>query len=281
MGAWNHNLQITPTCHNPAHAQDVSIFKDQFEWLYSVVAKGIIPKGEAKIYFIEDDQWRTFDRWPIKNVRQIDFYFTKQPSPDKPAAYLLNQNEQKQQDTIQYLYDPQYPVISNGGETLFTSKTRRGCQLQPEIGYRKDVISFISPVLTQNLQLAGRIRVMLNVSTDVDDTSCPDGLTYNIRSGITTLAYRNNPLGDRQTYTPGTKLELTIQSTPITWNVKAGNRIRVDIASSNFPEYSIHSNYAGIWAFQNKTRTAKQTIFVGAENNSEVSFEILQDDIKK
>lgn len=116
--------------------------------------------------------------------------------------------------------------------------------------------------------------------SDADDTCfgykvsefMPDGSTYNIRSGITTMAYRNNPLGVRQAYTPGEVVEIKIETLPITWNVKAGNKIRIDITSSNFPEYSIHSNYAGIWSLQTKTRVANQVIYLGGKYNSLVSF---------
>ncbi len=128
--------------------------------------------------------------------------------------------------------------------------------------------------------MAGIIGVKLNVSTDVDD-SCfaftvsevmPDGSAYNIRSGITTLAYRNNSKGNRQTYTPNDIVEIKIETLPITWNVKAGNRLRVDVTSSNFPEYSIHSNYAGIWSLQTKTRVAHQIIYIGGKYESKISI---------
>ena len=173
--------------------------------------------------------------------------------------------------------------MSVGGETLFTSVSKRGSQPQPEIGYRDDVISFLSDPLTEDLTIAGKISADLYVSTDVDDTCftykvsevAPDGTTYNIRSGITTLAYRNDSLGDRQSYTPNDLVEITIETLPITWNVKAGNSIRVDITSSNFPEYSIHSNYAGIWSEQTQTRVADQTIYIGPDHPSSISFPTL------
>ena len=282
LGSWNHSFQITPTQHNPKHAKDIDPNVDQFEWLYSVVAKGVVPKGDVNVYFIEEDKWETFDSWPIKNDGVETYYFTKQKDADNPKAFELIQQAPENLETIKYAYDPQNPVISNGGETLFTSAGKRGSQLQKEIGYRNDVISFLTPTLTKDLVLAGKISVVLNVSSDADDTSfgykvsevMPDGSTYNIRSGITTLAYRNNPLGDRQTYTPNEIVEIKIESLPITWNVKEGNKIRIDITSSNFPEYSIHSNYAGVWSLQTKTRVANQVIYLGGEYKSAVLFPV-------
>lgn len=280
LGPWNHSYQITPTQHNPQHAKDIDPNADQFDWLYNIVAKGIVPKGEVNVYFIEADKWEIFNSWPIQNDSVATYYFTKGKAMENTKAYELSKTAPENIETITYLYDPQNPVMSNGGETLFTSATKRGSQLQKEIGYRNDVISFLTPTITNDMILAGQISVVLNVSTDVDDTCfgytisevMPDGSTYNIRSGITTLAYRNNSLRDRQTYTPNEIVEITIDTLPITWNVKAGNKIRVDISSSNFPEYSIHSNYAGIWSLQTKTRTAKQVLYLGGKYKSFVSI---------
>jgi putative CocE/NonD family hydrolase len=280
IGPWNHSGAITPKQHNPKHAQDVSLSVDQFEWLYSVVAKGVIPKSEVKVYFIEDDKWITLNSWPIKTDKTETYYFTKQPDSKNQKAFVLTTENRTSTDEIRYVYDPKNPVLSNGGETLLTSSNRRGSLPQKEIGYRNDVISFISPALTEDLKLAGKISVKLSVSTDVDDTSfaftvsevMPNGSTYNIRSGITTLAYRNNSLGDRQSYIPNDVVEIMISTVPITWDVKAGNRIRVDITSSNFPEYSIHSNYAGVWSLQTKTRIANQVIYLGGKYKSCIIF---------
>jgi uncharacterized protein len=263
--------------------RDVMIENDQFEWLYSVVAKGVVPRGEIKVYFIEEDTWKTLDAWPIRTEKSITYYFSGQTDPDIAKAFILSKENPKDEENITYVYDPQNPVISNGGETLFTSANKRGSQLQKEPGYRNDIISFISPVLKDNMMLAGKISVKLNVSTDVDDTGfaftvseiMPDGSTYNIRSGITTLAYRNNPLGNRQNYKPNDTVEINILTLPITWNVKAGNRIRVDITSSNFPEYAIHSNFAGIWSLQTQTRTAHQVIYTGGKYKSCISFPVM------
>ena len=173
---------------------------------------------------------------------------------------------------------------SIGGETLFNSGSRRGSQLQPEVGYRDDVISFVSEPLEAPLLMAGKVKVVLQVSTDCDDTAfsykiseqMADGKTYNIRTGITTLGFRNNPLGSRQTYTPGEVVELTVEALPIMWQLSTGSRIRVDISSSDFPQYSVHPNYAGVWSKQTRTRVAHQTLYVGDERDSRIEIPVMK-----
>ena len=100
-----------------------------------------------------------------------------------------------------------------------------------------------------------------------------DGSAYNVRGSITTLGYRNDT-PHRITYNPGEKVEIDIRTWDIDWVFKAGSRIRLDVSSSDFPQYSAHSNYPGVWSIQKETRKALQTIFTGVGSSSEVSMPV-------
>lgn len=282
LGSWNHSSQITPTHVPTEKAREFNAQTDQFQWFYGLLVGGTAPKGEIRVYVIGSDIWKNLGEWPIKP----DGYRTLYLSSVKNGSgnyYGLTNTNQKNEDKIQYVYDPMDPVMAVGGETMFTSSSNRGSKLQPAPGYRDDVISFVSSPLTEDLVVAGKVAVNLNVSTDADDTSfgftlsevSPDGSTYNMRTAIATLGYRNAPLGNRQTYSPGSIVGVTIESVPIIWNVKAGNSLRIDIKSSNFPEYSIHSNYAGIWSLQGKTRKASQTIYLGGGYSTSITLPLM------
>lgn len=279
IGSWNHSYQITPDVHNPQHAKDFNVAADQFEWLYRVVAQGVVPKGEVQAYFVGMDEWKTLDTWPIQAEDKKTYYLSNQVNNEHAKAYDLT-TSLGGSSKFEFDYDPQNPVMSVGGETLFGSTTRRGSRPQPEIGYRDDVLFFLSDSFDKALSIAGPIEAIIYMSSDCDDTSITykvsevfeDGTTYNIRSGITTLAYRNDRFGNRQTYTPNEIVALEIATLPVTWQIKPGSRIRIDITSSNFPEYSIHSNYAGVWSEQTQTRVAHQTIYNGIDYPSRISI---------
>ena len=128
----------------------------------------------------------------------------------------------------------------------------------------------------------GKINVDLYVSSDAQDTAfsvkimevLENGEAYNIRSGITTLAYRGHS-SERQTYTPGEIVKVNVDTWDIAWTIKKGSRIRVDISSSDFPQYSVHTNYPGVWALQEKTKKAVQTIYSGKEYPSAVNLPVV------
>ncbi len=101
-------------------------------------------------------------------------------------------------------------------------------------------------------------------------------MAHNIRNGLLTLAYRNNRYAPAvNDYKPGTVVEMEIESLPIVWTVSAGNRIRIDISSSNFPEFSNHTNTVGNWAEQTEYKVANQTIYVGGTHASSVTLPTL------
>ena len=283
VGSWNHSFVTTPTVHEPKHDKDVNVDLDCFNYMYSLLVKGEEPKHEVLVYSIGQDEWLHFDEWPVETKTYEVYYLTAQHQQNgKPYILARDTKELKKKAILQFTYEPQNPVMSVGGETLFTSENIRGSRMQPDMGYRNDVISFISKPLTEDMTIDGKIKAVVYMSTDVDDTALtfkvsevfPDGSAYNIRSGITTLAYRNNRLGARQKYTPGEIVELNFEALPILWQVKKGHRIRIDVTSSNFPEYSIHSNYAGIWSKQTRTRAAHQTLYVDPQYPSRIEIPV-------
>jgi putative CocE/NonD family hydrolase len=157
--------------------------------------------------------------------------------------------------------------------------------IQPVPGAREDVISFISEPVTEDVRITGRIRARLFVSSDAEDTAFtvqvmevfPDGTAVNIRDGITSLAYRNGAASPLE-YTPDEVVEAVIELWPITWTVKQGSRIRVDVSSSNFPAYHAHPNIAGIWANIPDTKTALQTIHLGGDYASRIEIPVAEDE---
>lgn len=88
----------------------------------------------------------------------------------------------------------------------------------------------------------------------------PDGRAYNIRGGITTIAA---DLPEGQTYTPGQTAKVCVEMWDMNWTVQPGSCLRLDVSSSDFPQYAVHSNYAGVWSEQGKTRIAHQKILLG------------------
>jgi putative CocE/NonD family hydrolase len=210
--------------------------------------------------------------------REKSFYLSGE---QRDGAYLLS-TEIGAAGDIHYAYNPESPVPSHGAESMLRSINEVGSLLQPNPCWRQDVISFVSESLVADMAVTGKIHVKLHVSTDAEDTAFtakvmevfPDGNAYNIRSSIVTVAHRCE---EDTGYTPGEVVPIDIIMWDIDWLVKAGSKLRVDISSSDFPQYAAHSNFPGVWSEQEKVKRAVQHIYFGAGMPSEVRLPISTD----
>ena len=182
-----------------------------------------------------------------------------------------------------YTYDPANPVMSWGAESMLKTREAIGSLQQQKSNYREDVVSFISNPLDEDITILGRIKVHLHVSTDVEDTSfavkvmnvMKDGTSYNIRTGITTLGYRNGAK-KRIAYTPNDVVGIDIEMWEIAFTLKKGTRLRIDIQPSDFPQYAIHSNLPGIWSEHTEQKIACHRIVFSKEQLSYIELPIIE-----
>ena len=130
----------------------------------------------------------------------------------------------------------------------------------PEIGTNDGVLSFVSAPAEEDIDFYGKIHWNMRVKTNCDDTAffmrvyfVEDGISYNLTEEITSLSHIN------KNYTAGEVCEISIDTPPIGFTLKKGNRIRVDI-SSHSDLYVPHSNTPGHWAKVTETRISKNTI---------------------
>lgn len=280
IGPWRHNYDYVLEGHTVRHLEDDSA-ASPLEWFWKTLVLEQLPESERELYVIGADQWISYKKESDqKEVLYLEI--GAQKADDGSSGRLLH--TVGQDGKKEYVYDPHNPVMSHGSESCFKTVREIGSLLQPECGYRDDVLSFVSAPYEGPMDIVGSIDVCLFVSSDAEDTSFTaklmevfeDGRTVNIRGSITTLAYRNGA-AVRQTYEPGTIEEIHIRMWPIAWRLQKGSRLRLDISSSDFPQYALHSNYAGSWSMQEKCRCARQTVYSGKGFASRLEIPITED----
>jgi putative CocE/NonD family hydrolase len=282
IGPWNHGLG---NCVDPYPLPDSEnagpeAFCESFRWLDGILKGYPLPNTGLEAYIIGEGRWQNYPQWPPEG-RGLNYFL----APGEGGLGSLREAAGAAGKT-EYVYDPaRRPVEAVGAESMLASPPeRRGSRLQPPPAYREDVLSFISEPVLENIKLCGKSRVRLFVSTDVEDTAFavklmelfPNGESYNIRSGISSIAYRNNApkrLGCQR----GEIVELNIEFWPITWTIHKGSRLRLDIMSTLFPEFHVHPNTAEPWALARETRKARQIIHSGGPNPSVLCLTIRQD----
>lgn len=221
------------------------------------------------------NEWRYSENWPI-HAEETDFYFheNKLLSEDIPGDF----------SPIVFMYDPENPVSTIGGQNLLLDQ---GPKDQRSVEERDDVLLFTSPVLTQPLGVTGPIKARLFVSSDCIDTDFtvkltdvyPDGRSMLITDGI--LRMRNRNGADHWEFmVPGEiyEIEVSLFSTSYVWNT--GHQIRVAVSSSNSPRFLANPNTGdSIYNYyQNPTyAVAQNTLYIDSEHPSYVIFPIVEE----
>ena len=212
-------------------------------------------------------KWFSVDGWPPKGSRPINYYIHENG--------ILSSDAPSEEDaSTTYTYDPRNTVSSNGRCIIPYGPMKEGWfkgmgprdQIEIEtlhghgipgmpIASRPDVLVFQTAPLDADLSIAGNISGVLWISSDVPDTDFfmklldvyppsrddPTGYAFPISEGILRARYRDSFEHPRP-MEPGMVYRIEIDMQPAANLFKAGHRIRLDICSSNFPNYDINRN---------------------------------------
>jgi len=126
------------------------------------------------------------------------------------------------------------------------------------------------------------VKMKLHASTDGPDTDfmvklidvAPNGYAMNIAEGILRARYRKG-LDRMELLEPGAEYEFEVDLVGTANVFRPGHRIRVDITSSNFPQFDRNPNTGENLGASTKLRVAKQTIFHGGARASHLVLPVV------
>jgi len=120
---------------------------------------------------------------------------------------------------------------------------------QRDLEEREDVLVFDTGVLDVPLEIVGPVSAHLFVSLNRTDTDLmvrmtdvyPDGRSMLITDGALRLASRGTTT-DFEPLEPGERVEAVVDLWSTAMVINAGHRLRISIASSNWPRFSVNRN---------------------------------------
>ena len=240
--------------------------------------------------------WRYEHEWPPARTKFTPYYLHADGrlTPHPPA---------RKDSPSTYTYDPNDPVPSIGGNVhnellpglidgggwdqrgrkeLFT------CKDTLPLAARSDVLVFETPPLDADMEVTGPLVVKIWVSSSAVDTDFtarlidvyppsedyPEGYALNLADGIVRARYRN--CREKPEFmTPGEVYALTIELQPTSNLFKTGHRIRLDISSSNFPQFDINPNTGGPLGKDRRIITANNTVYHDADHPSQIELPVI------
>ena len=208
----------------------------------------------VQFYTMGENEWESSAQWPPAAAELTTWYLSSDGNANSlfgDGRLLREPPSGAASDT--YTYDPMNPVPSLGGGVCCNREASLGGSFdQRGIEARADVLVYTSEPLEAPLQVTGSVYPTLYVSSDAKDTDFtvklvdvhPDGTAYNVDDTIFRTRYREGY--DREVFMePGEVYELNPTPMSTSYEFGEGHRIRVEIASSKFPQYMRNLNTGG------------------------------------
>ena len=153
---------------------------------------------------------------------------------------------------------------------------------QRKVEARPDVLLFSTEPLREPVEVTGRVRARLWVSTDGPDTDffvrlCdvyPDGRSYNVCEGQLRCRFRDG-FQTEKPMAPGKVVPIVVDlwSTSIVFN--RGHRIRVQVTSSSAPGYDPNPNTGEPFRATTKVRVARNSVWLGGAQASHIALPVV------
>ena len=240
-------------------------------------------------------RWRAEKDWPIPDTRWTPYYLRadRSLSPQKPSTGT---------PPLTYDYDPRNPVPTIGGNITSGRPIMVGGAFDQReapqfygskppyrpLAERPDILVFQTPPLSEDVELTGPLTVNLWISSNCPDTDFtaklidvyppnadyPEGFAMNLTDGILRARYRDS--WERPApMTPGEIYAIRVEAFPTSNLFKRGDRIRIDISSSNFPHFDVNPNTGEPEAKSLSSRVASNRVYVDGEHPSHVILPVI------
>lgn len=277
MGPWTHGVlqEKAGELKFPHGKNPPENVQDAWKWFDLTLKNGTTESktSPAVTYYVIGDVsdasapgnvWRTADRWPPVKTSATKYFLHEDRT--------LSRTEPGSAGTLTYTYDPADPVPTVGGPQLTIPA---GPMEQKKVEERPDVLVFTSAALGAPVEVTGRVRAQVWISTDVPDTDLiarlcdvyPDGRSFNLCEGAIRARFRDGTAKEKL-LEPGQvfPLEVDLWSTSVIFNT--GHRLRLQITSSSAPGLDPNPNTGAPFRANGETRKANVKVYMDSGHPS-------------
>jgi len=280
IGPWSHagrgRRKFGTINFGPEAAVDVAALEIRwFDYWLKGKPNGVDKDPPVKIFVMGENRWRAEKTWPLKRTKERTWYLTSGGRANTPSGDgRLVADPPPKPGHDRYVYDPRDPVPTLHGKASFTHAAD-----QRPLAQRRDILVYQSEPLEERLEVTGNPVVELFASTTAPDTDwfvrlidvAPDGLARDVSMGLVRARYRDG-LDKPKLLKPGEVVRYTIRMNATSNAFLPGHRIRLDVTSSDYPNYDRHHNTAAQQPADAELVPATQTVHHGAKRATRVGL---------
>lgn len=268
------NLEIGPYAHGShalsprrlgwTQAGPIHFMRSSLAFLDHHLQGRDLVRAPVERYVVGQDRWCEEASWPPPAAQPLRFHLhaggrllRDEPAADAPPSH--------------FVHDPEAPVPSRGGSFL---GPKCGLADQRPLGARRDVLCFDTPPLARALHLAGPVTARLVCESSAPATDFTAKLVW-LPSAASRPALNLCDGIRRVPQMQSGPQEIAIDLWSASAVIPAGDRLRVEIASSNFPRYDAHPGVPGNPGHARSWQRAEQTLHHAADRPSHVEVHTL------
>jgi uncharacterized protein len=291
IGPWDHVDWGRPDSNPAPLLKDVGAVGDSpindlmlawFDHFLKGQPNDVAGKPRVDYFVMGANSWKSATRWPLPQTKWTTFYLSGAGGINQRKGELVPTAPGAQPPDT-YTYDPAFPAPSLGGHSCCGAQSGpQGPYDQLPVEQRSDVLVYSSAPLEHDTEVTGPVSVDLwaqSTATDTDFTAKltavkPDGAVVNLNNGIVRTPFRDS-LSDPTPTTPGRPYELQIHVWPTSYEFRTGDRVRLEISSSDYPQFAPNPNTGAPFGTDTATQTATQTILHDGRHPSAVTLPVI------
>lgn len=276
IGPWPHGWNKSTTT-GEIDFGDSSIINVEalyLEWFDYWLKDGPKPaSAPIRIFVMGENIWRDEYEWPLART-EYQSYFLHTDGTLSTRAPSTNDHPQS------YRYNPADPVPTLGGNIM--EPTLRGPFNQAPLDGRDDILRFVTGPFTQPTEITGPIRAEIYAASSAKDTDFmvklmvvkPNGAAFNLVDGVIRARFREG-FEEPVLIEPGKIYKYDIDLWATSYLLSPGDRLRIDITSSNFPRLARNLNTGAPFALSKEMEIAQQTIYMNANEPSRIVLPVV------
>jgi putative CocE/NonD family hydrolase len=250
------------------------------------VGSDITKWPKVRYYTMGLNKWQEADQWPPKGAEPMKFYLTsggKANSLNGDGRLISAPPASDAPDS--FTYDPMNPVPSYGGNVCCTGNAVQGGAFdQTKMEQRDDILVYTSEPFKEGTELSGPIDVTLYVSSDAKDTDFTvklivvdeNGKAYNLDETIQRMRYRDGYDKPLVWMEKDKVYKLAFQPMNTSNYFAPGQRLRIEVSSSNFPRFDRNLNTGGHNYDETKGVIAHNSVHHSKQYPAEVTISVIR-----
>jgi len=254
------------------------LWLDWFDYWLAGKQNGVLDMPRVQL-MVMNGGWVMGSKWPLPQAKPTPLYLA--PAAANDNSFDTGQLAWKAPaaGAHSYVYDPAQPTPSRGGGC---------CEVQAAVDQRpvearRDVLVYSTPPLEQPVTVAGPVEVVLHVSSSAKDTDfmvklvdvLPDGKAINLADDAFRMRYREGFDKTNVRMAAGGVYKVSLPNMVTAVRFGKGHRIRLEVASSNFPSMERNLNTGGNNYDETKWLVARNTVHLGGDHASQIILPIV------